>query len=53
MTVFSGMGDARVKHTLSWGVLGLMVSMGVPVALIVVGVAAQGWTAISWAGAIV
>lgn len=53
MTVFSGMGDARTEHTLSWGLLGLMVSMVVPGALIVAGVSAQGWTAISWAGAIV
>jgi hypothetical protein len=53
MTVYSGMGDARAEHTLSWGALGLMVSMVVPVGLIVAGVAAQGWTAISWAGAIV
>lgn len=53
MTVFSGMGRARERHTVPWGVLGLMSSMALPVALIIAGIVAEGWTAISWAGAIV
>jgi predicted cobalt transporter CbtA len=53
MTVLSGTGDTRTEHSVPWGLLGLMTSMGVPVALIVVGVAVDGWGAISWPGAIV
>lgn len=52
-TVVSGTARARAEHTMSWGALGLMVSMAVPVALIVAGIAVHGWAAISWPGAVV
>ncbi|SFQ72772.1 hypothetical protein SAMN05421810_11511 [Amycolatopsis arida] len=53
MTVLSGTTRARSEHTVPWAALGLMLAMAPPVALIVFGIAAEGWAAISWVGAIV
>lgn len=53
MTVFSGTDCAHSRHAVSWAPLGLMGSMAVPIALIVLGIARLGWAAISWPGAIV
>jgi hypothetical protein len=53
MTVVSGTTQTRTEHSVAWGLLGLMLSMAIPPALVVVGIAVHGWGAISWLGAIV
>jgi hypothetical protein len=51
--IVAGTPRARARHSRMWGLLGLMLSMALPVALIVAGIVVQGWGAISWLGAIV
>lgn len=51
--VQSGTAETRSTHHPVWGPIGLMLSMAVPIAVIVLGIAAEGATAISWLGAIV
>ncbi|HEX6206769.1 MAG TPA: DUF6789 family protein [Actinomycetota bacterium] len=51
--VHSGTPETRSTHHPVWGPIGLMLSMAVPIAVIVVGVAVEGSAAISWQGAIV
>jgi hypothetical protein len=48
-----GPSHARTRHSPVWGPFGLMLSMAIPVAVIVVGIAAEGPGAIRWLGAIV
>ncbi|MFP8904973.1 hypothetical protein [Streptomyces atacamensis] len=53
MAVVSGTTRTRTEHSLPLGLLGLTVSMGVPLVLAAAGIAAEGWGAISWPGALV
>lgn len=52
-TILTGTTERNGRHSSVVAPLGLMVSMGVPVAVIVGGVAVEGWGSISWAGAVV
>jgi hypothetical protein len=52
-TIVTGTQQRNDRHSTAVAPLGLLVSMGVPVAIIVAGIAAEGWGAISWTGAIV
>lgn len=52
-TVVTGTPDTRTEHSPGLAATGLMISMGVPVAVVVVGILTRGWNAISWPGAIV
>jgi hypothetical protein len=51
--VQSGTAETRSTHHPVWGPIGLMLSMAVPVAIIAVGIGAEGLSAISWLGAVV
>lgn len=53
MKVISGTPDTRTEHSRSAAGLGLMVSVGGPAAIALLGISTQGLDAISWAGAIV
>lgn len=46
--IVAGTRQAHARHSRTWGLLGLMLSMAPPVALIVAGVVVEGWGAISW-----
>lgn len=50
-TIVTGTRDRSDRHSMALAPLGLTVSMGVPAAVIVAGVVAEGWGAISWGGA--
>lgn len=52
-TIVTGTAQRRASHSRLLAPLGLMISMAVPVGVIVVGVVAEGWGAISWLSAIV
>jgi hypothetical protein len=43
MTVISGSAPTRTEHSLTRGGLGLLISMMVPMALVVAGIAVHGW----------
>lgn len=52
-TVVTGTNERSDRHSMTLAPLGLMISMGIPAGIIVVGAAAEGLGAISWAGAAV
>lgn len=52
-TIVAGTRQAHASHSRTWGPLGLMLTMALPVAIIVAGIIVQGWGAISWLGAVV
>ena len=45
--------ESRSQHSPVWGSVGLMMSMAIPAAVAVIGIALLGWGEISWLGAIV
>jgi predicted cobalt transporter CbtA len=53
MSVVSGTGHESAEHSQMVALTGLMLSMGIPPALIVVGITALGWSAVDWGSAIV
>lgn len=52
-TIMTGTERSHARHSMALAPIGFMVSMGVPVAVVVAGIAIEGWGAISWAGAVV
>lgn len=53
MAIVTGTPETRTQHSTVAAVLGVMISVGIPVAIAIIGITTLGWTAISWAGAIV
>lgn len=53
MTITTGTAATRTQHSTELGTLGVLISMGVPVAIVLIGIIALGWGAIAWLGAIV
>lgn len=53
MRIVTGTMETRTEHSTGLGALGFLFSMGVPAAIAIGGLAALGWGAISWPGAIV
>jgi hypothetical protein len=52
-TIVTGTSQRHDRHSVAFAPIGFMISMAVPVAVAVAGIAMEGWGAISWAGAIV
>lgn len=45
--------ESRTLHSPVWGPVGFMLSMAIPAAVAIIGIALLGWAEISWLGAIV
>lgn len=52
-TIVTGTPQRRDSHSTLLAPAGLAISMAVPIAIIVWGIGAEGWSAISWLGAVV
>lgn len=52
-TMETGTGRRQARHSTAMAPIGFALSMALPVAVIVAGVPAEGWGAISWVGAAV
>ncbi len=52
-TIQTGTAQRHARHSMAMALVGFMLSMAVPVAVIVAGIPAEGWGAISWVGAAV
>lgn len=52
-TIVTGADRSQARHSPIFGSIGFMISMAIPVAVILIGIAAEGLGAISWLGAIV
>jgi len=53
MTIKTGTADTRTEHSVAMASLGTLLSVGIPAAIAIVGIARLGWGAIHWGGAIV
>lgn len=53
MSILTGTPDTRTEHSEGAGLLNVMVAKGIPVALGIIGVVVEGWSGISWVGALV
>lgn len=52
-TITAGTPETRTEHSVGLAIVGLMISMGLPAAVAIIGIAALGWNEIHWLGAIV
>lgn len=53
MKIITGTPATRTEHATGTATAGLMISMGIPAAIAIIGIATYGWNAIDWSGAIV
>lgn len=53
MQVVAGTHETRTRHSTGASASGVLISMGVPATVALFGIAAVGWGAISWVGALV
>jgi hypothetical protein len=53
MTITTGTPGTRTEHTMPRALMAFMASMGIPALIAIIGIAALGWGAIHWLGAII
>jgi len=53
MTLITGTPESRTEHTMPQAAMGFMASLGIPALIAIIGIAALGWGAIRWLGAII
>lgn len=53
MDIVTGTPETRTHHSTGASGLGVMTAVGLPALVAIVGIAMLGWSAISWAGAVV